>query len=115
MDSKECINCHKIKELSEFPIRKYSNGNEYHRGECIECCKIRQKKYQESHKEEIKKWHSEYYKNNKEQLKMKNNEWWDKNRDKMNNHRKNQRNKDKKQESKKIIHVVPEDIYKVWL
>jgi len=113
-NTKECIKCHKIKELSDFSIREYPNGNKYPRGECKECCKIRQEKYHKEHKEDIKKWHSEYYQNNKKELKVKNNEWWDKNRDKMNEHRKKNRNK-KLTSSPTINQINNEDIYKVWI
>lgn len=112
MESKECIKCHQIKELLEFSLREYPNGHRSYRGECKECCKIRQEKYHAGHKEEIKNWHKLYYQNNKEKLKTKNNEWWDKNRDKMNNHRKNKR-------QRKIILEIPkineENIYNNWI
>ena len=115
METKECIKCHKIKELSEFPIRKCGNNKNSYRNECIGCLKLRQKEYHESHKEEIKKWHKLYYKNNKEQLKIKNDKWWDENREKMNNHRKEKRKKELTPENKKIIPINNEDIYKNWL
>lgn len=109
METKKCIKCEETKEISEFPIRKYPNGNICYRGECKRCVKVRQDKYQKEHQEEIKQWHIEYYQQNKERLKLKNDIWWDNNREKMNQHRKNKR---KKEISPEIPEINEADIYK---
>lgn len=114
IEQKECIKCHKIKEITEFSSRQYSNGSISYRGECKECIKERQKNYQKNNKERIKQWHSVYYQTHKEELKIKNDEWWDKNRNKMNNHRLNKR---KNKLNTPLIENLPSnfDPYKHWL
>lgn len=115
MIEKECIKCHKIKDIHEFPIRKYPNGKMAHKGECKDCLSNRQKIYQLNNKSSLKKKHAQYYKNNKSKIKEKQDKWWNNNRDKMNRIRRNKRKRERELKSIHNLINTSEDTYKTWI
>ena len=84
---KICNSCKKEKELECFRLKKDKNGKYYNYYICKECeakyNKIRNKKYKEEHKEEIKMLQHKWYEKNRERILQDRKIYEEKNKDKI--------------------------------
>tara|TARA_B100001250_G_scaffold27820_1_gene22890 strand:+ start:216 stop:1094 length:879 start_codon:yes stop_codon:yes gene_type:complete len=54
IDPKQCIKCGIIKPLSDYPLEKNSHGNMRYKSECIECKRIRHKRWLEKNPDKMR-------------------------------------------------------------
>ena len=90
IDPKQCIKCGIIKPLSDYPLEKNSHGNMRYKSECIECKRIRHKRWLEKNPDKMRVYYdtrNEKARTNPEirkKLTEGNRRWRDNNRDRLN-------------------------------
>lgn len=89
IETKICSVCKIEKPVSEFYKRKDRKGNESYRNDCKECHSNRHKEYYEENKDSVKKKNKEYASNNKEKILQNKRDYYQNNKDVWENWKKN--------------------------